>query len=121
MYSNTSRLYLQLQVAPAFVHYNNKLFASFTRVRERERASRSFQSQNRAFFLIHNVLDICLFVCRVICFLAQNETSKLFPEVVSILAAYLRNTLLGDPYHPSPATITSCDQFTREKGGVFKE
>ena len=41
----------------------------------------------------------------------------LSPEVASIIAAYLRNTHLRDPYHPSPAT----DQFTRDVGGVFNE
>ena len=69
------------------------------------------------------IIDLFCFVlfCWVICFQSQNETSKLFPEVASILAAYLRNTHLRDPYHPSPATITARDQFTREVGGVFKE
>ena len=62
-----------------------------------------------------------LFVCWVICFQSQNETNKLSPEVASILAAYLRNTRLRNPYHPSPATIKVCDQFAREEGQVFKE
>ena len=64
---------------------------------------------------------VCLFVWWVICFQYQNETSKLSPEVASILAAYLRNTRLRDPYHPSLAAITARDQFTIEVGGVFKE
>ena len=33
-----------------------------------------------------------LFVCWVICFLSQNETSKMFPEVALTVAVYLRNT-----------------------------
>ena len=36
-----------------------------------------------------------LFVCWVICFQSQNETSKLSPEVASILVAFLRNTRLN--------------------------
>ena len=51
------------------------------------------------------------FVCWVICFQSQNETSKLFPEVASILAAYLRSTPLRDPYHPSPATRKAYHQL----------
>ena len=62
-----------------------------------------------------------MFVCWVICFLAQNQTTKLFPEVASILAAYLCNTHLRDPYHPSPATIKARDWFKREVGGAFKD
>ena len=62
-----------------------------------------------------------LFVCWIICFQSRNGTNGLSPEVASILAAYLRNTHLRDPYHPSPATITARDQSTREVGGVFKE
>ena len=65
--------------------------------------------------------NVCLFVCWVICFLAQNKTTKLSPEVASILTACLRNTHLRDPYHPSLVTITARDQFTREVGGVFNE
>ena len=57
----------------------------------------------------------------VVCFQSQNETSKLFPEVASILAAYLRNTPTRDPYHLSPATRKAYDQFTREVGRVFNE
>ena len=61
-------------------------------------------------------LFVCLFVCWVIYFQSQNETSKLSPDAASILAAYLRNTHLMDPYHPSLAT-----RKAREAGGVFKE
>ena len=50
-----------------------------------------------------SILCKSLLVCWVICFQSQNETSKLSPEVSSILAAYLRNTHLRDPDHPSPA------------------
>ena len=65
---------------------------------------------------------VCLFVCWVICFQYQNETAKkLSPEVASILPAYLRNTHLRDPYHPSPATRKAYNQFTRDVGQVFKE
>ena len=64
---------------------------------------------------------VYLFVCWVICFLSQNKTTRLPLGVASIIAAYLRHVHLRGPYHPSPATITAHDQFTREVGGVFKE
>ena len=43
------------------------------------------------YYLINEFLGVHLFVCWVICFQSQTETSKLSPEVASILAAYLRN------------------------------
>ena len=64
---------------------------------------------------------VCLFVCRVIYFQSQNETSKLSAEVDSILAAYMCNTCLRDPHHPSPAIFKAYNQFTRDVGQVFKE
>ena len=36
-----------------------------------------------------------LFLCLFVCFQSQNETSKLSPEVASILVAFLRNTRLN--------------------------
>ena len=54
-------------------------------------------------------------------FASKNELTQLFPELASILGAYLRNTHVMDPYHPIPATITGRNQITREVGGVFKE
>ena len=50
--------------------------------------------------------NMCLFVCWVISFQSQNETTRLFPEVASILAAYLRNThLFVRIYIPLPEAI----------------
>ena len=46
------------------------------------------------FCITELLLFVCLFVCWVICFQSQNETSKLSPEVASILPVYLRNTHL---------------------------
>lgn len=63
---------------------------------------------------------VSLFLCWVISFQTQNETSKLSPEEASILAAYLRNTRLRGPHHQSPAALKAYNQFSRGVGQVLR-
>ena len=53
--------------------------------------------------------SICLFVC-----VLGNLFSISERNVASILGAYLRNTYLRDPYHPSRSTRKTLNQRSQE-------